>query len=191
MISQSIKNRISTFPISFSGQKIEDAIIKEMLETAVWAPTHKLTEPWRFKVFSDMGIQTFFNKQIDIYKEITPKEKIKSFKINKYHKKAEVVSHVIAVIAEHDVNNSIPEVEEIVAASCVIQNIYLLMQQYGIGGYLSTGELCYTHQMADFIGINKGEKLLGYFQLGIPKETFTPLERSRTSAKQKTVWVVD
>ena len=56
-----IKNRRSVFPKSYTDEKIDKRIIMEMLENANWAPTHKLTQPWRFCVFEGDGIKRLLN----------------------------------------------------------------------------------------------------------------------------------
>lgn len=185
-----ILNRRSTYPGNFKkGEIITKEVINEILELATWAPTHKLTQPWSFRVYSGEGKKHFFEKQAEIYKVITPEEKINRQKLQKYKVKAEQVSHVIAVIAEHDSKNRIPEIEEIVATSCALQNIYLSLDEYGIAGYLSTGDICYAPQMAEYLNLKDGDKILGFFQLGIPEEDINRPQRKRVSAKEKTEWV--
>ena len=46
-----IANRPSIFPIQFSGKGVTDSQLHELLEAGNWTPTHRRTEPWRFKVF--------------------------------------------------------------------------------------------------------------------------------------------
>jgi nitroreductase len=189
MINKAIQERISTYPRNFKpGEKIPNTTIESILENAVWAPTHKLTQPWYFIVFEGQGVQTFFEKQSEIYQEITPVEKISGQKLQKYKDKAEQVSHVIAIIAKHDVKERIPAIEEVVATSCALQNIYLSLASYGIAGYLSTGDVCYAQQMADFLELGEGDKVLGFFQLGIAKDDLPKPNRKRIPAKEKTVW---
>ena len=49
-----LQNRRSIYPYQFEkGKKIPDEIIRQILENANRAPTHKLTQPWRFTVFTD------------------------------------------------------------------------------------------------------------------------------------------
>ena len=94
-----IKNRRSVYPKDFkAGIKIKDKVIEKILGLAIWAPTHKLTQPWFFKVFRNEGVTQFFDKQAEIYKEITPKEIFSKRKADKYAVKAEQVSHVIVII---------------------------------------------------------------------------------------------
>ena len=46
-----IAKRRSIFPIQFSDKEVTDSQLHELFEAANWAPTHRRTEPWRFKVF--------------------------------------------------------------------------------------------------------------------------------------------
>ncbi|MDZ7605565.1 MAG: nitroreductase family protein [Cyclobacteriaceae bacterium] len=46
-----IKNRRATPPKFLVKKEIPRDVIQQMLENANWAPTHKNTEPWRFKVY--------------------------------------------------------------------------------------------------------------------------------------------
>ena len=55
-VNRLILNRRSVFPKDYTGEKVNDAIVQQMLENANWAPTHKLTEPWRFTVFTGDGL---------------------------------------------------------------------------------------------------------------------------------------
>jgi nitroreductase len=185
-----IKERRSVYPKDFKpNTKISDTVIEQILDLAVWAPTHKLTQPWYFKVFRNEGVNLFFEKQAEIYKEITPAETFSEKKIEKYTLKAEQVSHVIAIIARHHPENKIPEIEETVATACTLQNIYLSLKVFGIAGYLSTGNICYTEQMSRFLELKEGDKCLGFFQLGIPVEELKSFNRKRISAGEKTEWI--
>ena len=46
-----IKERRSHFLKEFNGKKAPDSIIQEMLEASIWAPSHRLTLPFRYEVF--------------------------------------------------------------------------------------------------------------------------------------------
>ena len=50
MISEIIKSRRAVFPAQYNNGPIGREEIMKILEAANWAPTHRRTEPWRFKV---------------------------------------------------------------------------------------------------------------------------------------------
>ena len=187
-----IKDRRSIYPINFDPEKkIDNEIIKELLELAVWAPNHGHTEPWEFKVFYEKGVLTFFEKLKEIYKETTPSDKFKQTKYDKYTLKASQISHVIAVCMRRGSKENIPEIEEIEAVACVAENIYISMKPFGIAGYLSTGDVCYTKQLKDFLGLGPNDHCVGFFQLGIPRDNLSLPERKRIPASDKTTWIKD
>ena len=45
-----IQNRRSVFPSQYNDSDVSNKIIQDLLNNANMAPTHKLTQPWRFKV---------------------------------------------------------------------------------------------------------------------------------------------
>ena len=64
-----VKNRRSIFPQDYTGEKVSDEIIRQIVDNARWAPTHKHTEPWRFIVFTGEGIKALADFQADLYKD--------------------------------------------------------------------------------------------------------------------------
>lgn len=189
-ISTWIKNRKSTFVNGLKiGSKIDDSVIEQLLENATWAPSHGLAQVWHFKVFAGNGVKTFFNKQKEIYKASTPPDKYKDFKFNSYDNKWERVSHVIAIIAQRDPFKRFPKQEDLVSVACAVENIYLSLNAFGIGGYLSTGDVCYTQQMRDFLQLANDDEVIGFFILGIPDPSFARPPRNRASVSDKTQWI--
>ncbi|MDX2302954.1 MAG: nitroreductase [Microscillaceae bacterium] len=166
MINNLIKNRRSVFPPQYSGQKIDQDIVLQILENANWAPTHKHTEPWRFIVLEGAAIQKMAEFQADLYKKNTPSDKLDEAKFAKLSQNPLSASHIIAILMKRDSDRSIPEIEEICAVACAVQNMYLTAAAYGIGAYWSTGGLTYEEKGREFLGLQADEKLLGFFFLG-------------------------
>lgn len=191
-LAELIRNRKSTFVNGLQeGGRIADNVIEEILNNAVWAPSHGLVQAWEFLVFADSGVESFFKKQQRIYKESTPPQKFNETKYRKYTEKSNKVSHVIAVISRRDSKRRFPKQEDVVSVACTVQNIYLSMNAYGIGGYLSTGNICYTKQMREFLKLGKEDECLGFFILGLPDPEKTRPERKRVPASEKTQWIRD
>ncbi len=180
--------RRSVFPKDYTGEKVDDAIIKQLLENANWAPTHKLTEPWRFMVFTGEGLKKLVDFQSECYKQVTQANH--SFDEGRYQglkTKPFDSSHIIAVGMKRDEKKSLPEWEEIGAVFCAIENIYLTATAYGIGCYLSTGGITNFEEAKPFFGLGKEDKLLGFIHVGIPKTTPSPGRRKPIDEKVK--WI--
>ena len=106
-----IRNRRSTFPRDYSGEKVAHEVVEEILESANWAPSHKLTQPWRFTVFSGSGLAKLATFQAACYKEVSSMNG--TFKEEKHQSlltKPMLSSHIIAVAMKRDEKERIPEV---------------------------------------------------------------------------------
>lgn len=165
-VNDLIRNRRSVFPKQFEeGKKVDDAIVTQILENATWAPSHGQTEPWRFVVFTGEGLQKLATFQAELYK----KEAGENFKEATYQNLSTnplKASHVIALCLKRDPNKKFPEVEEIAAVSCAVQNMYLSTTAYGVGGYWTTAGVTYKPTAKEFFGLGEDDKLLGFFYLG-------------------------
>ncbi|HLX90554.1 MAG TPA: nitroreductase [Puia sp.] len=163
-VSGLIRARRSVFPDQYvPGKKIPDTMVMELLENANWAPSHKLTEPWRFTIFSDAGLEKLADFQSELYKK-TAGEKFKQSKYEKLKKVPLLCSHVISIGMKR--SGAVPEIEEIAAVACAVENLFLSMTSYGIGGYWSTGGITYIDEAKSFFGLGESDKLLGFFYLG-------------------------
>ena len=167
---------------------MDDNIVRQMLENANWAPTHKITEPWRFVVFTGDGIRKLAEFQSSLYQRVaTANGNYKEDNFQKLLTKPALSSHIIAVGMSRDPRNSIPEVEEIGAVFCAVQNIYLTACAYGVGCYLSTGGITFYEDAKPFFGLGYEDKLLGFIHVGMPKGAVPP--GKRTPIEQKVKWV--
>lgn len=187
-INQLIKRRRSVFPKDYSGEKVDDSIVHQMLENANWAPTHKLTEPWRFVVFSREGLKKLAAFQGKCYKEVTSLNG--TFREDRYQSllsKPMESSHIVAIGMKRDENNSVPEWEELGAVFCAIQNMYLTATAYGVGCYLSTGGITSFEEAKDFFGFGKEDKLIGFLHVGMPKGPLIDGRRKKIDDKVK--WI--
>ncbi len=188
VINDLIAERRSIFPPQYSGEKAAETIINQILANANWAPTHKLTEPWRFVVFAGEGLKKLAEFQSNLYKKVTTADG--SYKEDKFQNlltKPLLSSHIISIGMKRDERRSLPEIEEIGAVFCAVQNMYLTASAYGLGGYLSTGGITYFDEAKEYFGLTKDDKLLGFFHIGVPKGELPPGRRRPISEKVK--WI--
>ena len=183
-----LQNRRSIYPYQFEkGKKIPDEIIRQILENANRAPTHKLTQPWRFTVFTDKGLERFSKMQTEIYTQYAG-ENFKEKKLKKLEEYPLMSSHVIAIGMKRSTTVSIPEIEEIISTACAIENIYLSLTAYGLGGYFSTGGITYIKEAKPYFNLEEEDKLIGFFFIGYPQDTLAPLSR-RAPIDEKIKWI--
>lgn len=182
-INEFLRSRRSTFLANYTGEKVSNTLIKDILENASYAPTHKLTEPWRFKVFSGIGLEKLCNKMAEIYQQNTSKDLFSQEKYNKFGEMAKKVSHCIAICMHRDEAERVPEIEEICAVACAVQNIYLSVNAYNLGGYWSTGNGTFSPEMHQFLELGNKDRCLGFFYIGISNKEKTLAKRSPIDTK--------
>ena len=168
-ITEVIKNRRTIFPEQYSNRKVQKELVENILNNARWAPTHGMTQPWRFKVFYENGLEKISTFQSNHYKEITPAEEFNERKFEKLKSRPLISSVVIAICMERQKAEKIPEIEEIQAVACAVQNMYLTCTAYGLGGFWSSGGVTYTKGMHSFLQLGEKDKCLGLFYIGYPE----------------------
>jgi len=170
-----------------SGGIIADDTITQLLEMADWAPTHGHTEPWRFIVYRHEALQEFCQAHADLYKQITPEEKFLQATYEKLQKQGSQASHLIITYMKRGDNPKIPELEEICAVACAIQNILLAAEAQDLAVLWSTGGLTYNPALKNFLGLAESDKVLGLLYLGLTDE---PKKQGRRTVPlaAKTTW---
>ena len=183
-INQLIRKRRAVFPPFYSDKPIEKSILNQILENANWAPSHKLTEPWRFKVFQSKAKENLGKFLAEWYKTNTESSMFKERKYLKTQKKANQSACIIAICMQRDPKESIPEWEEIAAVACAVQNMWLSCTALGIGSYWSSPKS--IHSFNEFMPLNEGEICLGFFYMGYIKEAVP--DSRRGPIEQKVKW---
>mgnify|MGYP006091725165 FL=1 len=103
---KAIKERRSIMPDQFIDKEISDETIDLILDSANWAPTHKKTEPWRFKVLkgdSQANLGVFLANK---FKETSIK--YSEFKFNKFKNNSIKAGAIIIICMQRDLKKIKP-----------------------------------------------------------------------------------
>lgn len=183
------RSRRSVFPDQLdAGKKVDDAIVKEILTNATWAPNHGQSEPWQFTVFTGDGLKKLAAFQSELYKQDAG-ENFKEAAYIKLQQNPLKASHIIAIGMKRTTTKNIPEVEDIAAVACAVENMYLSLTAYGLGGYWTTGGVTYNEKAKSFFGLGEQDKLLGFFYIGhiaVPSPA-----AKRKPLEEKVKWVIE
>lgn len=163
-VHQLIRTRRSVYPPQYTNEAIPDVIIREILASAITAPTHKLTQPWRFKVIAGSSLKRFGIFMAEKYRSLYSLE---SFSVAKYEKlkmNPQKAGAIIAICMQRDPKERVPEWEEVAAVAMSVQNMWLSSHAYGIGAYWSTPDL--LEYFGEFHSLKEGESCIGLFYMG-------------------------
>jgi nitroreductase len=189
-VNKIIRGRRSMFVAQFKeNDPVDDQIIQEILENANWAPTHKLTEPWNFKVFTGEGLKKFADFQAELYKERNTKTgNFIEATYLKFKENPLKASHVIAIIMKRDLKANLPVMEEIAAVAMAVQNMYLTASAHGLAAYWGTGGPTFWPEAKPWFGLDEEDMLMGFFYVAKPATDRWPIGKRRPVG-EKVEWV--
>jgi len=186
-VNELIRKRRAIFPNSYTGKPVARETIEEILENGNWAPTHRLTEPWRFKVLVSGALERLSKYLGEYYKGHTPEEEFSEVKFNKAKEKPLKSACVIAICMKRDTGEQVPEWEEIAAVACAVQNMWLTCSSFEIGCYWSTPEAAMNAY--EFLNLEEGERCLGLFYMGYHNMPDVPGKRKPIADKVE--WITE
>ncbi len=162
-------------------------LIEQVLESATWAPNHRLTEPWRFTVLAGeareelgrfMGAQNAAKYPDDAER--------REFERGKGERKALRAPVVIALGVEPVQASNVEEIEEIAAVAAAAQNMLLTAHALGLGAKWSSGAIVHDPGVKQWLGLSERAHLLGFLYIGYP--AMTSQRSLRTPAADLTAW---
>ncbi len=184
ILKEIIQSRRSVFPDSYTLRDIPITVIEEILESANYAPTHKLTQPWRFVVITKEGKDKLGKTLGDLYKKSTSADKFLQKKYDSFAQKTAQANVIIAICIQFH-EDKVPVWEEIAATACAVQNMALTAQALKVGAYWSSPPL--INHLDEFLGLAENEKCYGLFYMGYHDEEFREANRTPMTAKVK--WI--
>ena len=167
-ITEIIRQRRSITPEQFAPRKVHREQLEIVLNNALWAPSHGMTQPWRFKVFTEGGMTRLQQFVPGLYRKTTAAEKFNQAKFDRMILRLEKTSAVVALCMERDPTGKIDEIEEIEAVACAAQNMMLTCTAYGLGAFWSTPKFLSHPDMLAFLNLKESDRCLGLFYIGYP-----------------------
>ena len=168
---------------------VPEEMILEILESAIHAPNHRITEPWRFHVFVGKGRGELARARAETARLQAEaegeEEEMAAGRISRERKKAFRSPVVIAVISEAG-RDEVETLENYAACAAAVQNMQLTAHSLGLGAMWRTGHVAYHEHMHEFFGLAEGDHIVAYLHLGYPDMGERP--RRRRPVDEKTTW---
>lgn len=171
---------------TFTAKPVTREQVETLLEAAVLAPNHRMTQPWRFLV---LGVEAR-----RAYGEVLGGRKAK--KVADADAARTVVERTVAdavaaplMIAVTQAVADNPEIVEEDFATCwmAIQNLLLAAVDLGLGTHLRTGAVFNDPAVRSAWGVEEGQRVVGVVLVGEPDGI--PEAKPRVTAAERTVWL--
>jgi nitroreductase len=172
----------------FRSDPVSRELIERVLECAVRAPNHKLTEPWRFVVLT--------GRARDRFAQIRARHRLKRFadpeseearaaadKVKREGMETPVYLIVMVAVNEDEITRE----EDYAAAMMATANIVTAAQSLGLGTYLRTGGVMRDPRLLELAAVPESFRVVGILSLGYPAEEESP--RRRKPATEVTRWL--
>ncbi len=160
-VVEAIRNRRSVR--RFKREPVPEGEIVEILESALWAPSGKNNQPWKFAVIRDPSLK----------KALVP--------LTRYGSIIEGASVLIAVFLDH--GRVYDRTKDIQATGAAIQNMLLTVHSLGLGGVWLGEILKNKEKVAELLGAGKELELMAILALGYPDERPSPPRRDPLGEK--------
>ncbi|HYF36755.1 MAG TPA: nitroreductase, partial [Prosthecobacter sp.] len=170
---------------------VDRELLVQLLENATWAPTHGLTEPWKFFPFQGTARHRLVEAMQTVYRQTTPEAEFREDKLKKIGENPLLAPVVIACVMERRGGEKIPEVEELAAVACALQNLMLSATAAGMACYWSSPPLLGTPQFREWLGIRAEDRCVGLVYLGWPKSGLNWPRSVRQPVETKIIWPSD
>jgi nitroreductase len=172
----------------FRADPVPRELIARLLECAVRAPNHKLTEPWRFVVLTGAAR--------DRFAEIRARHRLKRFadpagaeaqaaaeKVRRESRETPAYIVVLTAVSSDEITRE----DDYAAAMMAIANLMTAAQASRLGTYLRTGGVMQDPVLLQLAGVPEGFRVVGIVSLGYPVDDEVP--RRRKPAADLTRWL--
>ena len=156
----------------FLQMPVPEALVREAIEVATWAPNHYVTEPWRFIVPGEATVA----KIIALCGEIVTAAKgpeLAAHKMNSWREKPGWL--VVTCRRSEDI---LREREDYAACCAAVQNFMLYLWKAGVGSKWTTGDITRDARFFDLLAVDGGKEfVVGMLWFGYPRITPTQARR--------------
>ena len=151
---------------AFEPQPVSRATLNELFELARWAPNHRLTNPWRFRV---LGRET----RAALASEAELATPGSARKLDR--------APTLIVASSRLQGDAVEQQEDLLAAAIAAYIVLLGAHARGLAGYWRTLPLLETPAARAALGIPADEQPIGLLHLGRPHEAQRVPERAPVS----------
>jgi nitroreductase len=172
----------------FRPEPVPRETIERLLDCAVQAPNHKLTQPWRFTVLTGAARSRLaeIRARHRSKRYADPESAEATAGAEKVRREAlETPAFIVVMCAVNP--DELTREEDYASAMMATENLMIAAESLGLGTYLRTGGVMRLVELAELVGLADGFRVVGIVSLGFPAEATSPTRRR--PAAEVTHWV--
>lgn len=157
----------------YTDKKVEESLVRELLDDAIWAPTHCMRQPWRFIFIDKEHLPSFAKKVAATYPE--ERQENREQYLNE--------PNAILVVVMEEAETEKQWEENYGACASLIQNFWLLAWERKLGVVWKTNPHIFDPRVKEILRLKENEKIVGFLHLGYFDEV--PEKKERISVDEK------
>jgi len=150
---------------AYGPEPVNRETLDELFELARWAPNHKLTNPWRFRVLGPAALERLKQASDD---------PIAAAKLDR--------APTLVLVSATQSGDVLMDEEDVLAAGSAAYVVLLAAHGRGLAGYWRTPGVLRTAAGRAALGIPHHEHVLGLLHLGHPRQEPRVPERAPVEA---------
>lgn len=160
-----LQTRVSVAADQLTEPAPDDAAIQTLVAAALTAPDHGGLRPWRFIVIRGEARRRLGEVFADAAQQRSPA--IDPATLDKLRQKPLRAPLIIAVAAVIDPDHpKVPPIEQVQSASAAAQQLQLAANALGFGSIWLTGDSAHDPAVAEALGLDFDDRLVGFIHLG-------------------------
>jgi nitroreductase len=156
--------------------------IEKLIDAARWAPNHRLTEPWRFTVFTGNERKSLGKAQAAALAATGVDDETRLQREVGKPLRAPVVIIVHALAGKDDIET----LENRYATAAAVQNLLIEAHALGLGAIWRTGPMIYSREVAELVGAGDDDAVIAAVYVGYPDAP--EKNRTRRDVGEITSW---
>ncbi|NHN36258.1 nitroreductase [Pseudomaricurvus alcaniphilus] len=157
-------NRVSCGKLQSPAPNAEQRQL--LYRAAMRAADHASLQPWRFLEIEGAGLDSL--GELFVKAAVNDNPQLAEVDRARLLRKPLRAPLIVVAIARYTPHPKVPEWEQTVAAGCATQNLINAAYAQGIGAYWRTGANAEHPLVCQGLGLQQGEKIIGFVYLGTP-----------------------
>jgi nitroreductase len=150
---------------AYAPEPVDRATLDELFELARWAPNHKLTNPWRFRVLGPAALERL--------KDVSG-DPIAAAKLDR--------APTLVLVSATQSGDPLMDEEDVLAAATAAYVVLLAAHGRGLAGYWRTPGVLRTPEGRAALAVPDDEHVIGLLHLGHPRQEPRVPERAPLEA---------
>lgn len=147
----------------FQTTPAPESALLAAVDAARWAPNHRLTQPWRFRLLGQQTVRGVI--ELDVALAVARNGEVAG---PRRRERLEAIPGWFVVTSLRD-DDALVDQENYAATCCAVQNLSLSLWAQGIGTKWTTGAITRDPRFMELLGMSaERERVVGLFWYGYP-----------------------